>query len=96
VSYDASKLYPGGTDVVPGYVNRPGTTYSSGAEINQIEQRWHNVIAQTTFIDQATNDFLQIDVARLMTIARAAAAMKSAKNAEEYRVAVAQLMASLR
>lgn len=47
-------------------------------------------------IDQSVNDFLQIDVSRLIAIAKAAYQLRSASNAEAYRQAVETLNAVLK
>lgn len=94
--YDPARLLPGNTNVKQEQINTPAKIYNSSPKINEIEQRWNNIRATTTMIDQNVNDFLQIDVARLMAIAKAAYAMQAANNAESYRQAVNNLQAILR
>lgn len=78
-------------------INRPAPTYSAGPTVNEIDQRWRALRSSMPLnVNPAINDFLDRDVARLMTIARAAYALSAATNAESYRQATQQLMSALR
>lgn len=81
--------------MLPGQVNRPAPVYASGPAINEIEQRWRNIQATITLVDPLLADLVNVDMPRLLTIAKAAYALRTATNAESYRQAISSLNASL-
>lgn len=80
---------------LPEIINRPAPTYATGPILNPIAQRWMALRGNSDYYNPDLVDFLERDVTRLMTIARAAYALQSANNAEKYRAATQQLMAAL-
>jgi hypothetical protein len=96
INYNPADLRPGRTDTPQQQIATPTPIGRSGARLNQIEQRWRTIRATTTMIDPSVNDFLQIDVAHLLTLAHATYAMLNAQNAEDYRKAHDTIRAVLR
>jgi hypothetical protein len=96
VNYQPRDLYPGRTDIKQEQINRPAPTYASGPKLNEIAQRYNQIQAQISYMDPLLSDFINIDVPRLLTIARAAYALQNAHNAESYRQALGQISAALK
>ncbi len=95
-NYAAGPTYPGIAAGHQQQINTPTPIYASGPAINAIEQRWMTLRGNYGVLDPALIDFLERDVARLLSIAKAAAALEQAKNAEQYRQATQQVLSAVR
>lgn len=96
-AYDPNRLYPGSVSPDRPDINRPARTQTSSGTLGQIEARYFAARdSEVLALDPALHSFIDVDVARLLGIARAAHAWSTANNAEKHRQAAEQIVASLR